>query len=457
LAWVDDNRSAGKIGRAKDFSSVASSGIAELLMKKWSFLLVSCFLLAVVVLLFWLDAFKPRPMGLIPTLTGKVEYCLTCHADLPQISASHPVASFGCVICHGGERLALDADLAHSTMRGKRNPSDLAVVDASCGGENCHSAHKAGAPENQDDHIQRVRTSIQSTYAGALAQVRYAFGAQKDLTARQAIYAVQDEKITTPSGVSSLTAFDPAQESNPILRSFAKNCLDCHLSAPARPENEYSRLTGCAACHTPHVLDASKSDPKQPLHKLTMAIPYAQCNTCHNRGNYSMVDMQFHPRQDHPMDRLHDYYQPIAQFARCEWTLDCIDCHTRVEAMGDGDLHGSKKDIQYIQCRTCHGTLNDLPSTRVIKDSNDFALYQAFLNPVIDLKIGDTIVTTQKGEAMWAIRKQDVPNTTLPQFELTSKINKQRFNVPLVKGSGCQQDVTKQSSPDCEVCHAVDR
>jgi heterodisulfide reductase subunit A len=37
--------------------------------------------------------------------------CLTCHADLPEISASHPVASFGCVSCHGGERLALDADL----------------------------------------------------------------------------------------------------------------------------------------------------------------------------------------------------------------------------------------------------------------------------------------------------------------------------------------------------------
>jgi hypothetical protein len=422
-------------------------------MKRFGFLLISCVLLLVVILLFWLDSLKPKAVALVPTLTGKVEYCLTCHSDLPQISPSHPIASFGCVLCHGGERLALDADLAHSTMRGKRNPSDLSVVEASCGGENCHT----GSSENQRDHIQRVRTSIQSTYAGALAQVRYAFGAQKDLTARQGIYAVQDEKLTTPKGVSSLSAFDPAQESNPTLQTFAKNCLLCHLSAPARPEKEYSRLTGCAACHTPNVLDATKSDAQHPVHKLTLSIPYSQCNTCHNRGNYSMVDMQFHPRQDHPVDRLHDYYQPIAQFARCEWTLDCIDCHTRVEAMGDGDLHSNKKDIQYIQCRTCHGTLTELPTTRVIEDPNDFALYQAFLNHVIDLKVGVEVVTTQKGEAMWTVRKKDVSDGKLPQFELFSKVNGQRFNVPLVKGSACQQNPDKQTSPDCEVCHAVDR
>ena len=96
---------------------------------------------------------------------------------------------------------------------------------------------------------------------------------------------------------------------------------------------------------------------------LTTAIPYSQCNTCHNRGNYDLRTMTFVPRSDHPVNRLHDYYQPIAQFVRCEYTLDCIDCHTRVEAMGDGDLHSNKKEIQYVQCKTCHGTLAQLPQT----------------------------------------------------------------------------------------------
>ena len=118
-----------------------------------------------------------KPIGITPSLTGQVEYCLTCHADLPVISQSHPVETFGCVLCHGGEPLALTAELAHSTMRGGANPSDLSVVETSCGGEKCHS----GSPQADIDHIQRVTSSLQATYAGAIAQVRYAFGAQPDL------------------------------------------------------------------------------------------------------------------------------------------------------------------------------------------------------------------------------------------------------------------------------------
>ena len=111
-----------------------------------------------------------------PHSDRKVEYCLTCHSDLPQVSNSHPVKTFGCVLCHGGERLALDANLAHSTMRGGKNPSDFSVVQASCGGANCHS----GTAESNRNHIQRATTSIQATYAGAIANIRYAFGDQSD-------------------------------------------------------------------------------------------------------------------------------------------------------------------------------------------------------------------------------------------------------------------------------------
>jgi hypothetical protein len=90
--------------------------------------LVACAALCITTgLAWWREAQAARPVALTPTLTGQVEYCLTCHADLPEISPSHPVAAFGCVLCHGGERLALQADLAHSSMRGGANPADLAV------------------------------------------------------------------------------------------------------------------------------------------------------------------------------------------------------------------------------------------------------------------------------------------------------------------------------------------
>jgi hypothetical protein len=308
----------------------------------------------------------------------------------------------------------------------------------------CHS----GSAQDNRDHIQRVLTSVQTTYAGAISQIRYTFGAQPDLNARYGIEAIQAYQETNSKALPSLLKFDPAQESLPPVIAFATNCLNCHLRSDPLPGTQYNRFTGCAACHTP----TANQDPEQSIHKLTTAISYTQCNTCHNRGNYNLASMHFEPRTDQPADRLHDYYQPIAQFTRCEWTLDCADCHTRHEAMGDGNLYGSKADIRYIQCRTCHGTLDGLPLTRTIQSPDDLALRMAFLNPVIDLKVGDTILVTDKGEPLWNIRK--LPDGT---YELFGKAGGQRFTFKPVKGTACQQKPDQQESRYCHECHATER
>jgi len=347
------------------------------------------------------------------------------------------------VICHGGERLALDADLAHSTLRGGRNPSTFEVVEASCGGDTCHS----GAAKEQRDHIQRVTTSIQATYAGAIANIRYTFGAQPDLMARMGVYAISPLPEHTGGLQEALAAFDPTQETSPGLQTFAQNCLFCHLSADPLPGDEFARWAGCAACHSPPPVQSNNQ-----VHRLSTALPYTQCNTCHNRGNYNLGDMQFHPRADQPHDRLRDYYQPIAQFTRCEWTLDCEDCHTRQEIMGNGNLYSSKKEIQYIRCRTCHGTLSELPLTRKIDNPNDLALKMALLNPVIDLKVGDTIIVTEKGELLWNVRQ-----LLDGQYELFDKVSGRRFTFRAVQGTACQQKPEEQESRYCHQCHSVSR
>jgi hypothetical protein len=402
-------------------------------MKK-SLTVAAGLLFFVLVFVGWLDSHQQKPIELIPTLTGQSEYCITCHADLPEISTSHPVKTFGCVSCHGGERLALNADLAHSTMRGGANPSDLSVVEASCGGSNCHS----GSEAEHRDHIQRVTTSIQSTYAGAIANIRFTFGAQTDLKAQFGISAITNAQ--TNSGITSLAAFDPSRDENPSIQKFGENCLTCHINAQPREGEAYTRKPGCSACHS------------TGKHKLSTAIPFTQCNTCHNRGNYDLRTMTFVERTDQPTSRLEDYYQPIAHFTRCEYTLDCIDCHTRAEAMGNGDLHSSKKDIQYIQCKTCHGTPTESPPTKTLTDLNDIAFRQTFLNPIMQLNLGDTILVTEKGEPLWNTR-------VLPDgsYEMTGKVTQQKFTFHPVMGSGCTQDGEDQSSTYCHTCHAVER
>jgi hypothetical protein len=391
-------------------------------------------LLVSLAFVWWMNSREPKPIELIPALTGQPEYCITCHADVPEISPSHPTATFGCVTCHGGERLALNADLAHSTMRGGANPSDLSVVEASCGGSNCHS----GSEADDRHHIQRVMTSVQSTYAGAIANIRFAFGAQTDLVPVFGINAITDSE--TQTGITSLLAFDLSSETNPSIQKFGENCLTCHINATPREGDAYTRQTGCATCH-------STED-----HKFITAIPYTQCNACHNRGNYDLRTMTFVERTDHPTQRIDNYYQPIAQFTKCEYTLDCIDCHTRSEVMGDGDIHARQKDIQYIQCKTCHGTPTELPLTKTLTDPNDIAFKLAFLNPVADLKLGDSILVTEKGEPLW--------NTHVladGTYEMIGKATSQYFTFKPVIGSACTQSGEDQSSAYCHECHSVER
>jgi hypothetical protein len=411
---------------------------------KRSIVLATLVLLLSLLLIVWRSSVQPRPVLLVPTLTGQEEYCLTCHADLPEISSSHPIQTFGCVICHGGERLALEADLAHSSMRGGRNPSDLAVVEASCGGSDCHSGDQA----LERDHIARVATSLQATYAGAIANIRYSFGAQSDLAAQQGIYAIQAAAQPAPGEPAFLSSFDPEADSSPAILAFAQNCLSCHLWAEALEGFEYSRLTGCAACHTP----TAGRDISQPVHQLTTVIPYTQCNTCHNRGNYDLREMEFVPRSDHPTDRKNDYYQPIAQFTLCEYELDCVDCHTREEAMGDGHLYNNQAELQYVQCQTCHGSLTELPRTKTIASLDDIALRQVFLNPILDLQVGDRVIETERNEELWNVRQLEDG-----RFEMISKVTQIRYQVPLVMGSACEQNPEEQESNYCHECHAVER
>jgi len=407
----------------------------------------------------------PAAKSITPTLTNKPELCLTCHDGIEEISSSHPVNAFGCVICHGGNALALDKNLAHTGMRGGKNPADFSVVEASCGGSQCHS----GSAADNNDHIHRSITSIQGTYAGAIAQVRHSFGAQPDGTAHYGIYAITDNQVTSTKAVPALEKFDPTatHDPQPVINFYDK-CLTCHLTAEPVMQLYLYRSTGCSACHVPYASDGlyRGSDPTidktQPghatQHRLTTKIPYSTCNTCHNRGNYSLKQMSFLPRPDLPAagsplpeDRLRDYYQPIGQFTQCEWELDCIDCHTSTEAMGDGDLYSSKFDIQYTRCKTCHGTLTELPKTATITDPNDVELRRAKLNGHDTLQIGDTVLLTERGEKFGSIKLVD------GKLIQTLKVSGVKYEIPPVKGSACLQKPDQQESKYCHECHSVKR
>ena len=375
---------------------------------------------------------------IVPSNTGLPERCLSCHTGIESIGTSHPTSKFGCVSCHGGNRLALEVTSAHKDI--VRNPSDLAVADKYCG--SCHAAQTALVPH-----------SLMATYSGAITLVRRMLGLQAD---GQAHFAT--------TSIDSLAAFTVTANDPVPLQHFATNCTACHLRAAPIQQPYFYRSTGCATCHVLYNNDGlyKGNDPTIPknvpgypaLHEITKQIPYTQCDHCHNRGNYDLKTMTFLPRTDEPppqnlsadMRRLLDYYQPIGQFTQCEYKLDCIDCHTKLEVMGDGILHNNKADAQYIRCATCHGTTDSSLTQIAVSEAFAYATPSALLNPA-----ASAVLMTEKGEVL--------PNIQFVNGDwiLTSKIGGTSYKIPMVKGSKCQQKPDEQSSQSCHQCHSVDR
>ncbi len=408
---------------------------------------------------------SPEVRILTPTLTGQPELCLTCHDGIEEISAAHPTEAFGCVICHGGDALSLDEEGAHHNLYGGRNPSDLATVAQACGGADCHG----GEPAHARDHIARVERSVQATYAGAINLVLFSFNQVGTDGPHYGIAEVTDEHATHPDALSELLAFDAEQFASPPVQAFAETCLSCHLRAASIQQPYYYRSTGCAACHVIYNLSGTYtgSDPTIPRdeaghaaqHRLTLQIPFSQCNACHNRGNYSLAQMRFIPRDDlqslSPVltaseRRVAEYYQPIGQFTRCEWELDCIDCHTASEVMGDGDIHPHQRSAQKVQCRTCHGTLTELPQFVTISDPNDPAIRRANLNPFYDVQVGDRVLLAPDGDTIGSVQWVD------GQIIQIGKVTGITYTVPLVMGSACGQQADEQESHYCHTCHAYE-
>jgi hypothetical protein len=120
--------------------------------------------------------------------------------------------------------------------------------------------------------------------------------------------------------------------------------------------------------------------------------------------------------------------------------------------MGDGDIHADQKSIEYVRCKTCHGTPTELPLTKNITDPNDIAFRMAQLNPVVDLQLGDTIIVTEQGEPLWNTRV-----LSHGTYEMVGKATRQYFTFQPVMGSGCTQNGQDQSSSYCHECHAVEK
>jgi len=389
---------------------------------------------------------------------GRVERCITCHLGIEEISASHPSASIGCTACHGGNALSVDEKTAHESMYGGGHPGKLEVSRLSCGGSKavgqCHSGNKQAA----DNQVDLLTTSLMASKGGELSMSRYMYG------------------LDIPPQVLLKPGESAAKEEAPFNHrveepKFQQNCLSaCHQTSGELP-GQKAQAHGCESCHvlsnSQHTYEGRDVTIPQSntgygrSHRLTVQIPYTQCNQCHNQGDYKLDTMNFNPRPD--LDRVkaspapdketletrwQNVYSPGLVFTQCEVNLDCIDCHTRKEAMGDGEMYFSEWKTLKIQCQDCHGTAVVQPIQWKITDKSDMAWVEARINPAFPpLKMGDVILKTAKGEELAYVRLEN------GKWFNYRKTNGQKYQIPQVINSQCRQEPDKQSSDDCHKCH----
>ncbi len=325
--------------------------------------------------------------------------CRDCHAGIEEM---HPWKALSCVDCHGGDGAAVDAARAHVAPRAGwpidervlplgfdpaalrfRNPADLRIVKDTCG--QCHARE-----------VDRVSTSLHATTAGHLNDGLYENGL---LSKKQSKYGVFDSnRAGDDAGPHSLQHLDAIERLRvpltPVTLAdhFAdlprKACMQCHLwSSGLAVEGRLGqdglyRGAGCAACHVVYAEDgrsqsadarAEHASPGHPLrHQMTAAPPTSTCTSCHVGdaaiGNGFRGMAQLYPQQpagpdipdttDHLIAGQFFIKDPVLTppDLHAAAGMDCVDCHTARDAMGDGSMPGAMEHAVEIECSDCHGT-----------------------------------------------------------------------------------------------------
>jgi hypothetical protein len=434
-----------------------------------------------------------------------VERCITCHDGIAN--PSHP-PEFGCSVCHGGEPESVDKAQAHATLiydpsagTGKRNPSSLSVVEKSCGQLYCHAGH----PDEDRNHVDRVKKSMMNTMAGMISGLRYQWAAQEHKTARYGTLAITDadgfvpanqgalEKLerlpffssaTIPESVLKKETLIPVSR-HPADQMLREKCFQCHLDSP--PADGQYRSQGCAACHFEYSSSGlyegndptiSRGEPGHArFHKMRAIPARATCVQCHQA--FALQTLGTEPDEEETKTKAenatpaHDSgaietvidkaptIEPakdsslfagkgkVMDDVHTARGMDCTDCHTQLDIMGDGNLYSKQHEAVEIRCETCHGDSLAYPSISQITDPGDATIRVSKHYKGGSNKVKDWMAVSARSRKLTNVKVQNGRMVTIGKQ--TGKVHK----IPLVKDfSGAHSIPQHQSRLECTSCHA---
>ncbi|WP_022855330.1 hypothetical protein [Thermodesulfobacterium thermophilum] len=293
--------------------------------------------LVILLCLFYSEAKKDR-REVAKLTSGEVELCITCHQEVVPEKV-HDKKVVGCSSCHLGNPYTLDLKEAHKNI--VKNPGDLRYVNLTCGQPGCHPTE-----------ISKVKNSLMATNHGMIKRVVEVFEEKEVLS----LYPKLSVSQLYQSEVYHKT------RNSLGLDYYRKLCGSCHLwlEKGKLPYFLKEKGGGCTACHLVKEEDEGLNSSRKTHPKLVRYPPMENCVRCHNRSGRIGFTYQglYENEQGGVGDevwvdgRWLDRVSPDIHFQK---GLNCVDCHTKEEVMGDGNFYYSLHEALEIECQTCHG------------------------------------------------------------------------------------------------------
>lgn len=325
---------------------------------------------------------------------GDGSTCADCHRDLELASDSH----IECVSCHGGDPNSPDQEASHLGMFGPKNPSGSKFWEQTCG--KCHPYQ-----------LTRVKAALMYTNTGMVKNIQATWEGQDNH-----LYGTQGETVFAATG-ESLELKNVAELNNLSGELYRKFCSLCHVGSESVRSWSSSHGSGCGACHFPHNDNATYQGkdktvkgkwPHSASHKLENLPNNEVCVRCHNRSGRIALSYEGHndgnnalvpTRQGEPGPDIISDERSVTRIqadVHHERGLECIDCHTSREIMGDGYAYENMYLQTEISCEDCHGSARNAPQVAAIQRENDEVLRESS-HYHRQMQQGDTMVLTAKG------------------------------------------------------------
>ncbi|WP_277058582.1 selenite/tellurite reduction operon c-type cytochrome ExtM [Trichlorobacter lovleyi] len=377
--------------------------------------------------------------------TSHPERCLSCHKGIEQTSSSHS----GCVACHGGNPAAKSKLEAHRGIYGLSNRSYAGRWESGCGP--CHR-----------HQLERMQSSQMFTAAGMIAQTQATWEGERPGIR----YGSQAAQLYDTDG-KPLKQQDVAQLDNLSGELYRKFCARCHLARHQDPGNGAGNPAGCAACHFPYAAQATYNggDPtmrgKSPhgsSHAMHALPSLQSCAQCHHRsgrtalsyqglmdGNNGMVPTR--NGQPGPV-RGSDLrnFTHIAPDIHYNAGMDCIDCHTSREVMGEGYASASLHGQLEVTCEDCHGSVDRPPRYRAILRENEDPVRESRSYP-LQMRPGMEMILTSKGRPFSNVFHVD--GNVVVQVKQSGRLLRSK----VITGTP-EHTVTGHGRLTCTACHS---